>query len=75
MNCNLGIHEGIRDMGKVIYFRFPDHRPAYFVRRRTLKFTRKNQQHMKVHVGSDEIFSSVFLSLRGHLRVSSFTCR
>ena len=54
------------------YFRFPDHLPAYFVRKRTLKFTRKNQQHMKVYVGSDEIFSSVFLSLCGHLRVSFF---
>ena len=40
---------------------FPAHhaqRQAYFVQNTTLKFARKSRQFMKVHVGSDEKFSS-----------------
>ena len=33
-------------------------RQAYFVQNTTLKFVRKSHQFMKVHVGSDEKFSS-----------------
>ena len=43
-------------------FQIPAVFPPYFVRKTTLKFTRKSQQHMKVHVGSNEIFSSVFFA-------------
>ena len=42
-------------------FRQP-RRPAYFVRKTTSSSLAKSQQHMKVHVGSDEIFSSFFFA-------------
>ena len=38
--------------------RFPAQRRACFVQNTTLKFTRKSRQFMKVHIGSDEKFSS-----------------
>ena len=42
--------------------RFPAQRQAYFVQNTTLKFARKSRQFMKVHVGSDENFSSGFFA-------------
>ena len=38
--------------------RFPAQRRACFVQNTTLKFARKSRQFMKVHIGSDEKFSS-----------------
>ena len=40
--------------------RFPAERPAYFVQKTTLKSARKSRQFMKVHVGSEEKFSTFF---------------
>ena len=42
--------------------RFPAQRQAYFVQNATLKFARKSRQFMKVHIGSDEKFSSGFFA-------------
>ena len=39
---------------------FPAQRQACFVQNTTLKFGRKSRQFMKVHIGSDEKFSSGF---------------
>ena len=36
-------------------FGFPPQHPAYFVRKTTLKNSRKNQNQLEVHVGSDEM--------------------
>ena len=41
-------------------WRFPAERPAYFVQNTALKSARKSRQFMKVHVGSDEKFSTFF---------------
>ena len=55
-------------------FRSPALRPAYFVRKTTLKFARKSPQYMRVQIGSDEIFSSVFCarSFGGQLSLELF---
>ena len=42
--------------------RFHAQRQAYFVQNSTLKFARKSRQFMKVHLGSDEKFSSGFFA-------------
>ena len=42
--------------------RFPAQRQACFVKNTTLKFARKSRQFMKVHIGSDEKFSSGFFA-------------
>ena len=42
--------------------RFPVQRQACFVQNTTLKFARKSRQFMKVHIGSDEKFSSGFFA-------------
>ena len=42
--------------------RFPAQRQACFVQNTTLKFARKSRQFMKAHIGSEEKFSSGFLS-------------
>ena len=42
--------------------RFPDQRQACFVQNTTLKFDRKSRQFRKVHIGSDEKFSSGFFA-------------
>ena len=43
--------------------RFPAQRQAFFVQNTTLKFARKSRQFMKVHIGSEEKFSSGFFGL------------
>ena len=40
--------------------RFPAQRQACFVQNATPKFARKSRQFMKVHIGSDEEFSTGF---------------
>ena len=42
--------------------RFTAQRQACFVQNTTLKFARKSRQFMKVHIGSDEKFSSGFFA-------------
>ena len=42
--------------------RFPTQRQACFAQNTTLKFVRKSRQFMKVHIGSDEKFSSGFFA-------------
>ena len=42
--------------------RFPAQRQACFAQNTTLKFARKSRQFMKVHIGSDEKFSSGFFA-------------